>query len=196
MPDVLDQSRTEQSVSERFVRLRTTVIAVIVAAVVFGGGGYLVGHEVGVRAASGPSADFIRQQQADSVRQMQTTTNHLVQIEQNTIELMMGKSGAELDVDAIKDQHLQYVHTYDAILAERGRLSRLFDAPVLAAAKEVTHRNNVALDTLYFGLDDLSQKSVGQIGALLFNSHKARKGQWEALRRFQQAAWLEINSDR
>lgn len=184
----------EQSVKERSVRLRTAVIAAVVAAVVVGGGAYLVGHEMGERAESGPSADFIHEQQADSVRRIEDTTSQLVQIEQNSAELLAGKSGAEVDSAAFERLRLQYTHVYDDVLGERGRLSTLFDAPVRAAAKQVTHQNNVALETLYLDPDELPQKTIAQISALVSNSHNARKAQWAALRKFSQAAWQEINS--
>jgi hypothetical protein len=178
---------------ERLVRLRTAVAVTVLVGVLVAAGGYVVGWQVGQHDDSGPSADFIYQQRADAVRQIKQATSRLVQIEQNSVQLLVGKSGAQVDTRAFGALRLAYTHVYDAVLAERGGLSQLFDAPVLAAAKQVTHDNNVALDTLYLDPAELPGKTASQISALVSNSHTARKHQWQSLRKFTQAAYAEID---
>jgi hypothetical protein len=186
----------ERKTKERAVRIRSAVAIAVLSSVIVGVGAFFVGHEMGESDASGPSSDFIHQQRADAVAQIQDTTSELVQIEQSSVELLAGKTGAEVDTAAFERLHLKYTQVYDAVLAERGRLTALFDAPVLAAAKQVTHQCNVALETLYLEPSELPGKSESQIAALVFNSHSARKAQWAALRKFTQAAWAEIDPDR
>jgi hypothetical protein len=188
MVDVL-----ERRSSDRVVPIQRAIALAVLSSLVVGVGAYFVGHEVGERDASGPSRDFVYQQQAASVRRMEDVTNQLVQIEQTSSELLLGKAGNEVDAAAFEKLRLQYIHAYNGVLAERGRLSALFDTPVLEAARKVSEQSNIALQTLYLEPGELPTETASQIDALVVLGHAARKSQWAALRKFSQLAWAEID---
>lgn len=176
----------------RWVRLRVAVIAAVLTAVGVGAGGYYVGLQAGEQKATGPSADFIYRQQAAAATRLKETTKALVAIEQSSAQLLVGKSGDEVDAEAFYRLRTQYAQMYDAVLAEGGRIRALFSSRVRTAARAISHSGNVAMTTLYPEQETLADLSAAQIHAILVNSHTARKAQWAAVRKFDMLATAEM----
>jgi hypothetical protein len=176
----------------RSVRLRSAVLSAVLAAAVVGGGAFYIGHEAGQRESHGPSVDFVHQQQTAAMERLMKTTSQLVAIEQRSGQLLAGRSGAEVDLDAFFGLRGHYTQVFDSVLAEGGRIRTLFPARVRVAAKAMSHADNVALSTLYPDRRTLAQMNAAEISAVVTNSHTARKSQWAAVRRFSGAAMAEM----
>jgi len=169
-------------------RLQVGVVSAVVSGIVVGSGAYYLGHAAGEREPRVPSAAFVRQQQADALGRLVDSSRELIGIEHDSVELLAGKGGGDVDVGAFFRLRTRYTKTYDQVLSQMGRIGVLFDDTVLADAKDISHSAAVALTTLYPLPRVLPGMTAAEVHAIVVNSHLARKGQWAALRKFSHDA--------
>lgn len=179
-----------ETLQNRDVSLRTALASTVVTGLVLGAGGYLLGHDMGEGDAG--RAEFVRAQQSVSRQAMVDATENMIKIEQETVDLLTGKAGSEVDLDAVEALHQQYTTTYNVIIGERGRMSHLYGDAVRQAARSSSTADNVALEALFPEPGQLEPMTALELRNLVNNSITARKAQWVALRKFSQLAMDEM----
>lgn len=169
------------------------LVTAVVVGVVAGVGGYVLGQRNADPPAATASPEFVRNQQSAVVNAILDSNQKLVTIQQQTAELLTGKSGREIDTDAFHHLRTQYTEAYDQVLTQLGRARIVFSDQVNLDLKAISQADNGALRSLY--PDDPSEllsMTAADVSAMLAESHSARKAQWNAIRRFSQDATAEM----